>query len=48
VARGLDNRKQMFPIELPAEPLPGGLIVNRNGKVIVAILDCGVTCFGAK
>jgi outer membrane protein assembly factor BamB len=41
-----DNGKQMFQIELPSEPLPGGLIVDRNGHAIVAMLDGGVACFG--
>lgn len=41
-----ENGKQLFQIELPAEPLPGGLIVDRNGHVIVAMIDGGVVCFG--
>ncbi|HIE96191.1 MAG TPA: hypothetical protein EYQ63_04055 [Fuerstia sp.] len=41
-----DNGQQMFQVELPDEPLPGGLIVDRNGNVIVALLDGGVACFG--
>lgn len=41
-----EDGEQMFQIELPAEPLPGGLIVDRNGHVVVAMLDGGVACFG--
>ncbi|MDP7269477.1 MAG: hypothetical protein QF408_15050 [Pirellulales bacterium] len=40
-----NNGKPLFQIELPAEPLPGGLIIDRNGHVIVAMLDGGVACF---
>ncbi len=41
-----DDGSQMFQIELPAEPLPGGLIVDRSGRVMVAMLDGGVASFG--
>ncbi|MCH2203464.1 MAG: PQQ-binding-like beta-propeller repeat protein [Fuerstiella sp.] len=41
-----EDGDQMFQMELPAEPLPGGLIVDRNGHVMVAMLDGGVVCFG--
>lgn len=40
------NGRQMFQMELPAEPLPGGLIIDRNGHALVAMLDGGVACFG--
>ncbi|MFH0901081.1 MAG: hypothetical protein V2A73_10665, partial [Pseudomonadota bacterium] len=32
--------------ELPSEPLPGGLLVDRNGQVVVTLLDGTVLCFG--
>lgn len=38
--------KPMFQVELPGEPLPGGLIVDRNGRVVVTMLDGNVVCFG--
>ena len=45
-ALDLNDGNQMFQIELPAEPLPGGLIVDRRGHVMVALLNGGVACFG--
>ncbi|MEO2034528.1 MAG: PQQ-binding-like beta-propeller repeat protein, partial [Planctomycetaceae bacterium] len=41
-----EDGEQIFQIDLPAEPLPGGLIVDRNGHVVVAMLNGGVACFG--
>ncbi|MCP4508623.1 MAG: hypothetical protein GY826_19795 [Fuerstiella sp.] len=41
-----DDGKQLFQVELPDEPLPGGLIIDRDGKLMVAMLDGGVACFG--
>ena len=38
--------KQMFQTSLPSEPLPGSLIVNRNGHIIVTLLDGSVVCYG--
>jgi hypothetical protein len=32
--------------ELPGEPLPGGLLVDRDGQVVVTMLDGRVLCFG--
>jgi hypothetical protein len=31
--------------ELRDEPLPGGLLVDRDGRVIVSMLAGGLTCF---
>jgi outer membrane protein assembly factor BamB len=33
--------------ELPSEPLPGGLTVDRNGHAVVTLLDGAVLYFGA-
>ncbi|HUT88575.1 MAG TPA: PQQ-binding-like beta-propeller repeat protein [Thermoguttaceae bacterium] len=32
--------------DLPGEPLPGGLLVDRHGQVVVTMLDGRVLCFG--
>jgi outer membrane protein assembly factor BamB len=45
-ALNTQNGNQLFQKELPGEPLPGGLIVDRFGHTIVAMLDGGVACFG--
>lgn len=41
-----NDGEPLFQKALPAEPLPGGLMVDRNGQIIVAMLDGGVACFG--
>ena len=41
-----EDGEQMFQIELESEPLPGGLIVDRDGQIIVAMLNGGVACYG--
>ena len=43
------NKKTGAPFwrqELRAEPLPGGLLVDRNGQVVVTMLDGGLQCLG--
>ena len=32
--------------ELPGEPLPGGLLIDRNGHPVVVLLDGSVVCYG--
>ena len=38
--------KQLFQAPLPSEPLPGGLIIDRNGRILVSLLDGGMVCYG--
>lgn len=38
--------RQLFQQELPGEPLPGGLIVDRAGRVIVALINGDVVTYG--
>ncbi len=47
---GLDPKSgaKVFELELPGEPLPGGLAVDRNGQVIVTLLDGGLVCFAGE
>jgi hypothetical protein len=33
---------------LPGPPLPGGLLVDRDGQAVVALLDGGIVCHGAQ
>ena len=37
-----------FRIELRREPLPGGILIDRDGQVVLTMLDGTVLCFGAK
>ena len=38
--------KQLAQIELPSEPLPGGLLIDREGRIVVALLNGNLACFG--
>ena len=40
------NGGELFQIEIPGEPLPGGLSVDRDGKMLVSLLNGSVVCFG--
>ncbi|MFC1737194.1 hypothetical protein ACFL1X_13850 [Candidatus Hydrogenedentota bacterium] len=33
---------------MPGEPLPSGLIVNRDGRIAVTMLDGSVVCYEGK
>lgn len=45
---GLDpaDGHALFQVELAAEPLPGGLAIDRNGHIVVSLLEGGLACFG--
>ena len=36
--------KPIFQHELRSDPLPGGLLIDRKGQIIVSLLDGGVLC----
>ena len=36
----------MFRQELREDPLPGGLLIDRRGHIVVTMLDGKVLCFG--
>jgi outer membrane protein assembly factor BamB/SAM-dependent methyltransferase len=40
------NGQQMFQRELPAEPLPGGLTIDRHGNILVTALNGAMAAFG--
>ncbi|NNE90865.1 MAG: PQQ-binding-like beta-propeller repeat protein [Verrucomicrobiales bacterium] len=40
------NGKQLWQTELLDEPLPGALIVDHEGRILVNFLDGSVACFG--
>jgi outer membrane protein assembly factor BamB len=40
--------RQLFRQELPGEPLPEGLIVDRAGRVMVTLMDGGMVCYVAR
>ena len=46
VAVGLKDGKQLWRQQLKTAPVPGGVIVTRDGKVLLANQDGSVTCFG--
>ncbi len=37
---------QLSQVELPGEPLPGGLMIDRQGQVLVTLLDGTLACYG--
>ena len=43
-----DNGKLLWEQRLPSPALPGGLLVDRQGKVIVVMENGSVACYGAK
>jgi outer membrane protein assembly factor BamB len=47
VALGAEDGKQLWKQELKGKPLPGGLLVDRNGQVIVTMLAGDVVCIGS-
>lgn len=42
----LQNGNPLSQVELPAEPLPGGVAIDRDGRIIVVMLNGDVACFG--
>ncbi len=45
-ALNLENGKTLWTQPLPCSPVPWGLAVDRNGRVIVTLEDGKVICFG--
>ncbi len=43
-ALDLEAGKPLFQHELRSDPLPGGLIVDRHGQIVVSMLDGSVLC----
>ena len=40
------NGKPLFQRELRGDPLPGGLLVDRSGQMVVTMLNGDLVCFG--
>ena len=40
--------KTFYRQELSSEPLPGGLLVDRDGRAIVTMLDGGLLCLAPR
>lgn len=43
-----ENGHMILQQELPGDPLPGGLLVDRDGQTIVTLLDGRVVCYGPR
>ena len=41
------NGRPMAQQPLQGDPLPGGLLIDRNGRVIVTMLDGSLVCYAA-
>ena len=48
VALNSETGESLWKHEIFDEPLPGGLLVDRDGRVIVSMLSGSVLCLGAK
>lgn len=44
----INNGKRLWSKELIAAPIPWGLIVDRDGRIIVTLKDGQIMCFGRK
>jgi outer membrane protein assembly factor BamB len=40
--------RRLFQLELPGEPLPGGLLIDRDGQIIVTLLDGSLAAFAPR
>ncbi|MEW6307073.1 MAG: PQQ-binding-like beta-propeller repeat protein [Verrucomicrobiota bacterium] len=40
--------RQMFQQEIPGEPLPDGLLIDREGRIVVSLVDGSLVSFGRK
>ena len=45
-ALGMEDGKPRFRDEFHSEPLPGGLLIDREGRVAVMMLNGSVICYG--
>jgi len=46
MALSVEKGERIFHHELHSDPLPGGLLVDRKGRVVVTMLNGEVACFG--
>ena len=46
IALSLEDGRLLWKQPLPAAPVPWGLAVNREGKVIVTLEGGRIVCFG--
>jgi len=47
VAFGAAKGRALFRQRIPGEPLPGGLLIDRDGRIVVTLLDGRVACWGS-
>jgi outer membrane protein assembly factor BamB len=48
VALATENGRVIFQHELPGDPLPDGLLVDRDGRIVVTMLDGGLVSFARR
>ena len=48
VALAPEDGRVMFQQELPGDPLPDGLLVDRDGRIIISLVDGGLVGFGRR
>ncbi len=47
IAIDLNRGKQLWSQRLPSAPVPWGMAVDRNGRVILSLVDGRVLCIGS-
>jgi len=48
IALATEDGRRLFQQELPGDPLPDGLVIDRDGRILVSMLDGSVACYGRK
>ena len=48
IALAPEDGRVIFQQEIPGDPLPDGLLVDRDGRVIISMVDGGLVSFAPK
>ena len=43
-----DDGSQLFQQQLPSDPLPDGLLVDRDGRIVVTLANGGLVSYGRR
>ena len=46
IALATEDGRRLFQQELPGDPLPDGLLIDRDGSILVSMLDGGLASYG--
>ena len=48
VALAPEDGRCIFQQELPGDPLPDGLLVDRDGRIVISLLDGSLVSFASR